>query len=76
MLTSRAVRSEDRDPILGLQPCRALMTAHGRRKGPPRAPQPLTRTAASPVARPRAPRLPPRFSWDAPQRLAAQHALV
>ncbi|KAJ1186706.1 hypothetical protein NDU88_003487 [Pleurodeles waltl] len=57
-LTSRAERSEDRDPILGLRPCRTLNTARSRRKGPPRVPRPA--------------RGLPRFHWVAPQRLAAQ----
>ncbi|KAJ1201348.1 hypothetical protein NDU88_005160 [Pleurodeles waltl] len=51
MSASRTVRGEDRDPILGLRPRRVLMTARGQRKGPLRAPRPLTRTAASPTAR-------------------------
>ncbi|KAJ1216797.1 hypothetical protein NDU88_004396 [Pleurodeles waltl] len=52
MSASRAVRGKDRDPILGLRPRRVLTTVCGRRKGAPRAPQPLTRAAASPTARP------------------------
>ncbi|KAJ1102277.1 hypothetical protein NDU88_007329 [Pleurodeles waltl] len=51
MSASRAVCCEDRDPILGLRPRRVLMTARGQRKGPLRAPQPLTRTAAPPAGR-------------------------
>ncbi|KAJ1137317.1 hypothetical protein NDU88_003729 [Pleurodeles waltl] len=51
-LTSHAVCGEDRRPILGLRPRRIRRTARGWRKGPPRAPQPLTRPAASPAARP------------------------
>ncbi|KAJ1148965.1 hypothetical protein NDU88_001789 [Pleurodeles waltl] len=50
----RAVRSENRNPILGLWPRRALITARGRRKGPLRTLRPLARTAASPAARLRA----------------------
>ncbi|KAJ1192949.1 hypothetical protein NDU88_002255 [Pleurodeles waltl] len=45
------MRSEDRDPILGLRPRRVLTTARGRRKEQPRAPRPLTRAVASPAAR-------------------------
>ncbi|KAJ1130789.1 hypothetical protein NDU88_009136 [Pleurodeles waltl] len=48
------MRSENRDPILGLRPRRALRTARGRRKGPLRVLRPLTRTAASPAAWPQA----------------------
>ncbi|KAJ1149461.1 hypothetical protein NDU88_002269 [Pleurodeles waltl] len=53
VLTLRGERGEDRDPILGLWPCRARKTAHGWRKGPPRVLRPLTRAAASPAACPR-----------------------
>ncbi|KAJ1173350.1 hypothetical protein NDU88_005186 [Pleurodeles waltl] len=52
MSASCAVRGENRDPILGLRPRRAITTVRGRRKGPPRAPRPLTRAAACPAARP------------------------
>ncbi|KAJ1216994.1 hypothetical protein NDU88_004592 [Pleurodeles waltl] len=72
MSVSRAVRSEDRDPILGLWPRRALTIARGRRKGPPRAPRPLTRAAAFPAARPRLAAAPLRFGREAPQRPAVQ----
>ncbi|KAJ1174174.1 hypothetical protein NDU88_005997 [Pleurodeles waltl] len=46
------MRGKDRDTILGLRPRRIQTTARGRRKGPLRVPQPLTRAAASPAARP------------------------
>ncbi|KAJ1130632.1 hypothetical protein NDU88_008983 [Pleurodeles waltl] len=54
-LASRAVRGEDRRPILGLKPRLIRRTARSWRKGPPRAPRalrPLTQAAASPAARP------------------------
>ncbi|KAJ1141287.1 hypothetical protein NDU88_007621 [Pleurodeles waltl] len=50
---TRAGRSENRNPILGLRPHRGLI-ARSRRKGPLRAPRPLTQSAASPAARLRA----------------------
>ncbi|KAJ1215400.1 hypothetical protein NDU88_003009 [Pleurodeles waltl] len=52
MSLSCAVHGEDPDPILGLRPRRVLTMACGRRKGPPRAPRPLTRAASSPAVRP------------------------
>ncbi|KAJ1142684.1 hypothetical protein NDU88_008997 [Pleurodeles waltl] len=48
------MRSENRNPILGLRPRCALRTARGRRKGPPRKRRSLTRIAALPTAWPRA----------------------
>ncbi|KAJ1119670.1 hypothetical protein NDU88_007855 [Pleurodeles waltl] len=51
MSASRAVRGEDRDPILGLRTRRILTAARGRRKGPPWAPRHLRRASASPAAR-------------------------
>ncbi|KAJ1113026.1 hypothetical protein NDU88_001286 [Pleurodeles waltl] len=48
---SRAVRIEDRRPILGFRPRQSRRTARGRRKGLLRAPRPLPRAAASPAAR-------------------------
>ncbi|KAJ1166301.1 hypothetical protein NDU88_006709 [Pleurodeles waltl] len=67
MSALRAVRGEDRDPILGLRLRRALIIACGQRKGPPRAPRPLTRET---------PQLLPRFGREALQRPVAQHCAV
>ncbi|KAJ1191034.1 hypothetical protein NDU88_000351 [Pleurodeles waltl] len=72
MSESRAVRSEDRDPILGLQPCLALIIARGWRKGPLRVPQPLTGTALPTRPGRETLWLLPRFGREALQRPAVQ----
>ncbi|KAJ1082221.1 hypothetical protein NDU88_002389 [Pleurodeles waltl] len=69
MSALRAVRGEDCDPILGLRPRRVLTKARGWKKGPPR---PLTRAQLPPQPSRETPRLPRRFSREAPQRPAAQ----
>ncbi|KAJ1097919.1 hypothetical protein NDU88_003035 [Pleurodeles waltl] len=63
-----AERGEDRDPILGLQPCRARKAARGQRKGLRRVARPLTRARLPPQPT----RGPPRSPQVAPQ----QHVLV
>ncbi|KAJ1193370.1 hypothetical protein NDU88_002668 [Pleurodeles waltl] len=71
MSASRAVRGEDRDPVLGLRPRRILTAARGRRKGQPRAPQPLTRAAAFPAAQPGDATASPASGREVPQQPAA-----